>query len=386
MVTEIYKAIEERSWELLQATLKLPSYSPKQAGVFLSPLSAHYALALALNGAGPGSPNHSQLLGYLSGGDTNAALGEDVLNAGLGALKGALTALTPDGAEGADVVLANSIWSAPGLPLKEQYVSHVEKLFQAKASVASSVAAINAWVCEASQGLITHVMEEGTPFDAVLLNALYFRGRWLTAFAKSATEAGDFTTGCGDVKRVSMMSATFKRQLEYCEDKGDGGQRFQAVRIPYKGGAYAGVAILPGTDVTLPDAAEAYAALHGQARAWRKVPEVKLRLPRFRVESSMSLTPLLTECGVTDMFRSPDFSRLSSHPLTVTDVFHKTVVEVDEEGTEAAAVTGVVMLRSMVAGPLHISFDRPFLFLVEHLESSCPLILGVVNEPPEHKD
>jgi len=112
-----------------------------------------------------------------------------------------------------------------------------------------------------------------------------------------------------------------------------------------------------------------------------------VELPKFRSESSSELKHVLQSLGMTDAFASgADFSRISEPPLFISQVLHKAVVDVDEEGTVAAAATAVMMTRSMPMQqpPFKLVFDRPFVFAIQHLATNTPVFTGVVQSPPEH--
>ncbi|KAG2501612.1 hypothetical protein HYH03_000117 [Edaphochlamys debaryana] len=342
-------------------------------GCFLSPLSIIYALSLALNGAGPSSPTHAELLGVISG--AQPAPSEASLNSELGR---AMTLLSAPGGEDASFMLvANSLWTNRGTQLKAEYVEQMKTIFQATAGPGGA-ADVNAWVSQATRGMITQLLQSDD-FDAVLANAIYFKGLWSHAFKKELTSERDFKTGAGATKAVPMMHREFEGpdRVPLARKQGV----YEAVELPYKGDTFTAIALLPAEGVEVAAALKDFAAA---PEAFRALPKCKVWMPKFKVSSSLSLTPVLQHLGVKSAFGgSADFSRLSASGLHISDVVHKAVVEVDEEGTVAAAATAIMMTRAMPMPAPELVFDRPFAFIIKHKPTGLPAFVGVVSDPSE---
>ncbi|KAG2501610.1 hypothetical protein HYH03_000115 [Edaphochlamys debaryana] len=344
-------------------------------GAFLSPVSILFALALALNGAGPSSPTHAELLGVISG--AQPAPSEASLNSELGR---AMTLLSAPGGEDASFMLvANSLWTNRGTQLKAEYVEQMKTIFQATAGPGGA-ADVNAWVSQATRGMITQLLQSDD-FDAVLANAIYFKGLWSHAFEKELTSERDFKTGAGATKAVPMMHREFEGpdRVPLARKQGV----YEAVELPYKGDTFTAIALLPAEGVEVAVALKDFAAA---PETFQLASRTKIILPKFKVSSQMSLTPVLRHLGVKSAFGgSADFSRLSASGLHISDVVHKAVVEVDEEGTVAAAATGVIMLTSLEipSPPFELVFDRPFAFIIHHKPTGLPAFVGVVSDPSE---
>lgn len=271
--------------------------------------------------------------------------------------------------------------------------------WQAEAQEASSVEPINAWAARVTRGLITTAVPPGTPFDVVLTNAVYFKGLWEFAFKKEATRKQAFALegpNSGSVE-VDMMSRAFKasdrasspeRRVLYAEGAG-----YQAVRLPYRGTSVSAVAVLPSRELA---AAGGVATALTQLDVGELVGLSKFRpvgpgglevqLPRFTVKSEcVSLKEPLLRMGLSSAFNpeAADFSGISEQPLFITDVLQSVCVIVDEEGTEAAAVTAVTMMRcaAVMLPPTVVCFDRPFAFLLVDDATGTPLFVGVVTNP-----
>ncbi|GFR47885.1 hypothetical protein Agub_g9695, partial [Astrephomene gubernaculifera] len=387
-----------------------------------------YALSLALNGAGPSSNTHSEILRaittashlqpqqqqpqqqpqqqQLSEADLNSFLGTtmSLLNGqcpaalnpaaaaadGTGSQAAAGEAAAAGGEAGSsssnssgpggssELILANSIWTAPGTQLKSGYVEEMRTLYQATAREAAGGAGeVNAWVAGVTRGLIKQLIPNDN-FDAILANAIYFKGLWASAFKPHLTQPGDFSTSRGTTARVSMMQQTFEPRHNIMSARKEG--VYDAVSLPYRGGDFSAVALLPAPGVEVAAALREWAASGPQAL--KRVGQLRVVLPKFKVSSSMSVTPLLEQLGVQAAFGpAADFSRMTESRLHISDVVHKAVVEVDEEGTVAAAATAVIMLTSVPMPPPELVFNRPFAFMIYHNPTKLPIFTGVVNDP-----
>ncbi|WIA14035.1 hypothetical protein OEZ85_002593 [Tetradesmus obliquus] len=385
------------------------------SGSFLSPVSLYIALGLALNGAGSGSDTEQQifhllhqdkarLLGLLAP-KTAAAADVQQLTTELAALSSSLVQQQQqqqgdkeDGSKaegGAQLIIANGVWTK-GVPVHEAYAAKMLQLFKAEVREVASVDPINAWAAAATKGLINVAVPPGTDFDLVLTNAVYFKGLWEYAFKKEATSRQAFKLGAGDEVQVDMMSKRFKaadqsapgaRKVQYAETSS-----YQAVRLPYKGSTISALIVLPSEHLAAQGIAAAAAQLDVgdllDATKFRNVGPAGLdvQLPKFKVKTQpTSLKKELVSLGLSAPFadKAADFSQLSPQPLYISDVLQSVCVIVDEEGTEAAAVTAVIMMRAtavMAATPL-IRFDRPFLFMLVDDASSTPLFVGTVSDP-----
>ncbi|WIA34199.1 hypothetical protein OEZ86_012556 [Tetradesmus obliquus] len=385
------------------------------SGSFLSPVSLYIALGLALNGAGSGSDTEQQifhllhqdkarLLGLLA---PKPAAAADVqqLTTELAALSSSLVQQQQqqqgdkeDGSKaegGAQLIIANGVWTK-GVPVHEAYAAKMLQLFKAEVRDVASVDPINAWAAAATKGLISVAVPPGTDFDLVLTNAVYFKGLWEYAFKKEATSRQAFKLGAGHEVQVDMMSKRFKaadqsapgaRKVQYAETSS-----YQAVRLPYKGSTISALIVLPSEHLAVQGIAAAAAQLDVgdllDATKFRNVGPAGLdvQLPKFKVKTQpTSLKKELVALGLSAPFadKAADFSQLSPQPLYISDVLQSVCVIVDEEGTEAAAVTAVIMMRAtavMAATPL-IRFDRPFLFMLVDDASSTPLFVGTVSDP-----
>ncbi|MCO5165470.1 MAG: serpin family protein [Planctomycetes bacterium] len=243
---------------------------------------------------------------------------------------------------------------------------------------------INGWVAERTRDRIRDLLPEST-IDGltrlVLTNAVYFKGSWKARFDAQATQEGPFTLASGGQVQARLMHQTLTAPFHR-------GQGFALVELPYAGGRFAMVLVAPDAPGGLPAVERALTAdaLAGWLAAAR-TQQVRVVLPRLKLEAEVDLAPVLRALGATDVF-DPDRADLSGmngkkHDLHVTAARHKAFVEVNEEGTEAAAATGVVVGTRSAARPepAEVRCDRPFLFMIRDRETGLVWFLGRETDP-----
>lgn len=338
--------------------------------LFLSSLSIAIALAMVYNGAeGEAQAALARLLGFegLSLQEVNLAYSELV------ALLGGLD-------PGVRLDVANSIWVREGTKLAADFIQRIREVYAGEVAhldFADPGAAdvINDWVAEKTSGkikqLVTPPMIELAV--VVLINAIYFKGIWAAPFDEAKTTDGPFTLPDGSRKQLPMMRQTGR--YGYYEN-----ETFQAIRLPYGGGRVSMYIFLPRPDLSLAALQELLTAENWQE--WMggvSETRVELVLPRFRVEYRADLLSALVKLAGPKM-TGPDFLGMGGGPLIISRVIHKTFVEVNEEGTEAAAATAVVMTRSMMQPPQMV-VDRPFLCAIRDDETGLVLFMGFVVDP-----
>ncbi len=273
---------------------------------------------------------------------------------------------------------------------RDRYGAAVETLDFAHAHE-SARAAINTWVDGFTAHHITDLLPAGSidPLTRVVLtNAVYFRGTWHTQFDPRATQDRYFTTGTQQSIRVPMMQT--KSRFAYAHvTSALGGHGLRLVALPYVDRSLEMVFILP-------DQVGDFSALEqgiGDIETWRgqsRTVEVDVRIPRFRLEPpSIALKDVLQHVGMGRAFApDADFTGIArlADGLYISDVFHKAFIEINEEGTEAAAATAVVMqTRGMgpppAPEPPRFYADRPFLFAIRDEHTHALLFLGRVSDP-----
>ena len=273
--------------------------------------------------------------------------------------------------------VANAIWADKSISLKDDYLSFARRYYDSEVhsddlSLQSTIDKINAWCAANTHDKIKSILDEPQGgIMAVLLNALYFNGTWQFRFG--TTSEGTFHRYGGGTSKVPMMH--YSGSLDYAESG-----LWRSVTLPYGNGAFAMSVILPAEGV---DFDKAVAGLN--ADAWKKLlykgypTEVNLILPKFKMEYSTSMKDVLIGLGMERAFsNAAEFPGISSTPLMIDNVLQKTFVDVNEKGTEAAAVTAVVMKLTAVA-PSHTVYftaDRPFIFAIRECSTGALLFIG----------
>lgn len=341
----------------------------------LSPYSVSTALAIAYTGsAGETAAETAETLGW-TGMDV-----EDVVKANR-QLRELLET------NGGDIVFrtANSIWYRKGISMKNHFLDGAKADFAAEIRAAdlssrSAVDAINRWVDKHTNGKIDRMIDEppGNEQIAVLLNAVYFNGAWKDPFSKGATREEPFTLADGTAKTVPMMRRTGR--YAYAES-----DSWQAVRLPYGDGRLEMLVVVPKPPATLDDL---HRQLWSDPSAWQtEFPSrtVDLKIPRFKTETDVRLVEALRRLGMEAAFDRDrgDFSNMADiKPLYISDVRHRTFVEVNEEGTEAAAATSIgIAGASAPANPVRMAADRPFFFAIEDAQTKAWLFVGSIFNP-----
>ncbi len=360
--------------------------------LLFSPYSISQALAMTY--AGASGDTAIQMADTL-----HFTLDQSTLPAAFQTLNGDLvTRGTADATEYGDparaLQIANGLWGEQTFPFSPEFSQELAEYYGAPLQPADFKndpegvhAAINAWVADHTEGKIDGIVPEGalTPDSRlVLANAIYFYGGWLHTFDESATADDDFHLADGSMASVPFMYQ--QEELSYA-DAGD----FQVVELPYQGSGFTFTVILPdegqfdavesGLDAATLDAALTQVASH----------KVDMYLPKFEFDSSASLAQTLAAMGMTDAFdpNAADFSGMlgagAPEPLVISDVLHKAFISLDEEGTEAAAVTAVIMAAGAGAPseeqPIEVRVDRPFLFLIRDDQTGTILFMGRVMDP-----
>ncbi len=349
----------------------------QQENTVISPTSIAMALSLAASGA------RGETLAGIEGGLQLPIVGSAVINAEVSKFMTELVATNPE----VTLQIANSVWLRSEFSVKEPFLQNAQSLYGARVETidfASPTAPdiINRWVSDQTKGKINQIV--AGPIDPsvmmYLVNAVYFKGSWTHAFDADITHERPFTLPNGSNKNVMMMKQT-RTDFSYNES-----EQYQAIQLPYgQSGRFVMNIVLPEKDVRqfanqLNDQSwqSLMAQLHPQ--------EGSLLLPKFTLEYDQALGETLQSLGMKTAFSDQaDFTGITDMPLKITQVKHKTFMEVNEEGTEAAAVTGVEMsTTSMPINPpkrFIMEVNRPFLLAITDTQAQHILFLGIVNEP-----
>ncbi len=286
---------------------------------------------------------------------------------------------------GHELTIANGLCiTGGGDAMRDDYIAVLRDYFEAELFT-GGVDAINAWVRDKTEGKIEKILEQLSPNSfCVLLNAIYFKGSWASRFESRKSRFEPFQTLTGTAVRVPLM---YQRGQFKLLEKND----FQMLVMPYAGNTLSMVIILPRAADGLPSLEE---MLSAQTLAeWlaeadqRRARSVDVYVPRFKLETSYDLVPPLQALGIKDAFRGgvADFRGigLTKGELWIGQVQHKAFLEVNEEGSEAAAATAVEVVRRSARPlePPQFRADRPFLFLIREHATNSILFMGRLAEP-----
>jgi serpin B len=356
--------------------------------LFFSPYSISLALAMTYGGArGQTAQQMAEVLHF--------SLPDEQVHAGFNALDLELGSRNNEGDEmmpGFKLNIANSAWAQYDRPFEQDYLDLLAENYGAGLYLTDfsqdpegSRLAINEWVSEETEEKIEDLIPPGA-IDAltrlVLANAIYFNAAWQTVFDANLTEEAPFYLLDGSQINVPMMAHSSATHLGYV--RGDG---YQAVELPYNGGQLSMVLLVPEADSFADFEANLTTEQLAQILGSLKYQQVEFRMPKFTFESDLGLASTLKQLGMQDAFtpEAADFSGIDgTREMVIKDVIHKAFVDVNEEGTEAAAATAVIIgLTSMVNTEVQMTVDHPFIFLIHDKPTGTILFLGRVLDPTQ---
>lgn len=292
-----------------------------------------------------------------------------------------------DGAPVFSFNVANQLWGQKDFAFNEQFLNTLSAYYDANLKTVdfrdseNARALINLWVAAQTNDKIKDLIPEGV-LNAltrlVLTNAVYFKAAWMNQFDPANTAPGTFTLSDGSQVDVPMMRA--QRSMQAFVD-----EQFAVVELPYVGGRYSMTLVMPAQDGLAEFESSLDAERLNKILGSLSTASVTLSLPKFKLESSFGLSEAMKTLGMTDAFTPglADFSGMEgTRNLYISDLLHKAYVDVNEEGTEAAAATAVVVgMTSMPAESYTIDFDRPFLFLIRDIQTNAILFMGRMADP-----
>jgi serpin B len=347
----------------------------RHQNVFISPLSVFVALTMTETGAA--GKTQAAMRNAMAVPDN---LNDDALHQSASALLKALALR-----KGVELSIANALWSDVRAPLSAEFIEKCRKLYAADATTLDfaqpqAAEAINRWVSSKTQGKIPSIVNPAGVKDsnAILTNAVYFKGRWEYQFSKTDTKDEPFHLADGREKKIPMMH---RSSIEEGYRSGDG---FEVAALPYENSGMALYAILPAPGRT-PEQALAHISVEKLLRP-AEPNELDLKLPKFTLDFAAGLRKPLSRMGMEVAFsRQAEFAPMGSPLFFLTEVLHKTRLEVDEEGTVAAATTSVALAAKAIKPPprkKHILvFDRPFALLLCDNQTGAVLFAGVIYDP-----
>lgn len=356
--------------------------------VFFSPYSISTALAMTYAGARDRTAMQMAEVLRFPVGNKTANLDQEQFASAFGELVKDLNTRGESGAY--ELIVANALWGQKGYGFLTTFLELIEKHYGGRLNEVDFVGAtekarqtINTWVEKKTNDKIKNLIAKGV-LDSmtrlVLTNAIYFKGNWARQFKEDRTKEAPFTLSDGQKVDVAMMNQTAK--FGYMET-----DTLQGLELPYVDNELSMIVLLPReldgldeleTSLTLENLSE------WQSKLGKR--EVVVSIPKFKLTCQFSLASVLKAMGIRDAFSSrANFSGMNGkRDLSISAVIHKAYVDVNEEGTEAAAATAVTMRLTSIgpgARPPVFRADHPFLFLIRDNQSDCILFIGRVMNP-----
>ena len=373
------ESVESLSDSMNDFSLNIYKYISDElkGNVFFSPYSIFVALSMTYEGArGDTADQMKNILGFEQNNEVSLCSFGRIYNL-----------LNID----ADYILntANALWTKKDYPFLEEYLSFIDNYYMGKATdldfsdPAKSAEIINKWVEENTGGKIEDMLssQDISPGTVLILsNAIYFKGLWLTQFDVKDTVDREFKISSGETIDVSTMVSTNSEVFfNYSEN-----EYLQLLELPYKGDDVSMVILLPKENNI--DIIE-NKLITDNLNNWlnSKYPtKIDIFLPKFNFKTEYNLKNILIDMGLDIIFNyNADFSGMNGFGgLFIGKVLHKAFVEVNEEGSEAAAATTVHVLETAIPGPATVfNADHPFIFMIQHKETGTILFMGIIDNP-----
>lgn len=345
-----------------------------EQNIFISPTSVSMALAMAYNGAD---------------GDTKTAMENTLKHSGLSstALNQTYQSLI-DSLVNTDehvlLTIANAIFYEQNFSVLQSFIDTNQTYLDAEVQPLDfmnpeSSEYINGWVSDKTNGLIPSIIDGRIPADAVMyvINAIYFNGIWKYQFDENNTVERNFSIGNGTVISVPTMNIT--ETFRYTSN-----ESVEMIELPYGNGSYSMCIVLPHVTAGQTTEFELSDITWKQWNSALAEREIQVALPKFSFAFETSLRTILSDMGMSDAFISnvANFSKISEfHKLSISDVKHKSFVEVSEQGTEAAAATSVEIV--ITSQPQIFAVNRPFIFVIQEKTTESIVFIGHVVNPLE---
>lgn len=384
-ITALPRALTAQEQQIIQAdnrfAIKLlketyQDFRDTLPNLFVSPLSVAMALGMTYNGAATSTEAAMRSTLELD------SMTVDEVNQANQSLIALLRGLDPR----VQFEIANSIWYRLGFTVEQPFLDANRTYYDARVqaldfNAPTAVPTINAWVNDQTHGKIKDIIAS-IPDGVMmyLMNAIYFKGDWTQQFDKNLTAPLPFHLQDGSTVSVPTMTYGTKATILTTRTS-----TARVIDLPYGGAAFSMTIVLPDANVTV-DSVLSTMTLNDWNTWIARLDSAnaELYLPKFKLENSLSLGKPLTGLGMGVAFSDfADFSKINgTGGLKITDVLHKTYVDVNEEGTEAAAVTAVVIGVTCACEPPPIRVDRPFVFALRENLSGTILFMGVIRHPP----
>ncbi|MEM8529490.1 MAG: serpin family protein [Chloroflexota bacterium] len=286
--------------------------------------------------------------------------------------------------------IVNALWGQQNFPFREAFLTTLAQQYGAGMYTLDFVnqpdparQTINDWVAQQTNDRIPELLPANSIDELtrmVLTNAVYFKATWSMPFNEAATQPGTFTLIDQSTVEIPMMQHDPIRTL-YVEH-----ESYQATRLGYAGNTVEMWVVLPREDRFTAVEGQLSGAFFDELRNQAEQYDVTLSLPKFEIKSSLQLKPLLQSMGVVTAFdkQTADFSAIVEKPeLFVADAFHESTIIVDEQGTEATAATGAIVIPQSMVQEAEMNINRPFIFAIVDRETGAILFLGRVMNPAD---
>jgi serine protease inhibitor len=360
----------EFAFDLLKNTIK---NNANEDNVFISPLSISSALAMTRNGAVGDTKTEMNTALKLSG------LSDSEINEYYKIMQNSLLTVDPS----AKLSLANAIWYRTGFSVKSDFLQTSTDYFNSEVreldfGQPSALETINNWCAQKTNNLIKDALDKISD-DATmyLINAIYFKGVWKKQFDKKATEEKDFYAETGAISKVNMMNLA--DTVPYFEN-----DLLQAIDLPYGNGAFSMTLILPQSGKTT-------AAILSNLNLdqWNLIlrgfsnKKVYVSLPRITTKNKFELKPVMEDLGMKLPFTdAADFTNIADESLQISSITHRTYLDVNEEGTEAAAITIVEMVTTAITDKsVAFNANKPFILAIREKSTGAILFVGKIGKP-----
>jgi serine protease inhibitor len=348
--------------------------SSRDSNVFVSPLSASFALGMTMNGAN--GQTYDEMRSALQFGDASLAS----IDTGYRSLIALLTSIDPS----TTMQIANAIFYRNDFPFNQSFLTDASTYFGAEVkaqdftNTQATLAAVNGWSSAKTHDRIPKILDAVDPSTVMyLLNAIYFKGIWRDQFEVAQTRDAPFHAVSGDQPARLMHR---EGAIDYAETNA-----LQAVDLPYGDSAFTMTVLLPKAGSSVESVAASLTPDTWRSLAASFHPrDVELFLPKVTLSWKRGLIPDMQALGMRAAFGNADFTRMSprGRELVISLLQQNTFVDIDEEGTEAAAVTivGVALTSAPVATPVRV--DRPFVFVIRERLSGTVLFMGKITRLP----
>lgn len=371
---QIVESDNQFGFELFQT---LAETEEEASNTMISPVSVALALSMTYNGAADSTQKAMENTLNVTG------LSTEQINQSYKELMESLLSVDPK----VKVEIANSIWSKQGFAVEDEFVQVNKDYYDAEVreldfSDPNAKDVINDWISDKTRGKIEDVIESIEPEVVMyLINALYFNGLWKYQFDESDTKKEPFTAIDRSEVQTDMMQ--MEADLNYYQ-----AEQFEAIELPYGRGNYSMICLLPDADYSVNELVTnlSVAQWNDMLCNWKE-RGIQVHLPKLKFEYKKELKDVLSSLGMGIAFTpdAADFSGINAfRELYISRLIHQTFLEVDEKGTEAAAVTAVEISLTSTGGsgsPYQIRFDRPFLFAIQENSTQTIMFMGKVVDP-----